>query len=147
SRLFVDRLLGTAVASVPPAQRMAALRLLQPSQDQRADLEQFLRAAATKPLLPALAELADRRHLWVNALRIEGPAEVIQSVELLPWRTSTGKLARWSGLSEEGDADEPPVLMLKPEADKTGDYAKLEMHWKARPDNLEKDAVEYRVSL
>jgi len=147
SRLFVDRLLGTAVASVPPAQRMAALRLLQPSQDQRADLEQFLRAAATKPLLPALAELADRRHLWVNALRIEGPAEVIQSVELLPWRTSTGKLARWSGLSEEGDADDPPVLMLKPEADKTGDYAKLEMHWKARPDNLEKDAVEYRVVI
>ena len=44
-------------------------------------------------------------------------------------------------------ADEPPVLILKPDADKTGDYSKLEVRWKARPENLEKGAVEYRVVI
>ncbi|MGE3540245.1 MAG: ATP-binding protein [Candidatus Tectimicrobiota bacterium] len=147
SRLFVERLLGTSVAGLPPAQRIATLKLLHPTQDQITDLEHALRVAATKPLLPALAELADRKHLWVNALRIEGPAEVILSVELLPWRTNTRKIARWSGLSEDGETDEPPVLILKPDADKTGDYSKLEIRWRARPDNLEKGAVEYRVVI
>ena len=147
SRLFVDRLLGTAVAGLTPTQRIEALKLLDPSEDQIADLERFLRSAATKPLLPGLEELADKEHLWVNALRIEGAAQVIQSIELLAWRTNTGRIAKWSGLIEEGDADQPPVLILNPDADKTGDYSKLEVRWKARPDNLEKGAVEYRVVI
>ena len=46
SRLFVDRLLGTAVAGLPPAQRIAALKLLHPSQDQITDLEHFLRVGS-----------------------------------------------------------------------------------------------------
>ena len=83
----------------------------------------------------------------MNALRIEGATQVIQSIELSSWRTNTGKIAKWSGLVEEGDADEPPVLILKPDAEKTGDYSKLEVKWKARPDNLEKGAVEYRVAI
>ena len=83
SRLFVDRLLGTAVAGLTPAQRVETLKLLNPSEEQITDLERFLRSAAAKPLLSALSELADKTHLWVNALRIEGAAEVIQSIELI----------------------------------------------------------------
>ena len=145
--MFVDRLLGTAVSGLTPARRIEALKLLNPSEQQIEDLERFLRSAATKPLLPALAELADKKHLWVNALRIEGAAQFIQSIELSSWRTNTGRIAKWSGLVEEGDSDEPPVLILKPDAEKTGDYSKLEVKWKARPDNLEKGAVEYRVVI
>jgi len=147
SRRFVDRLLGTGVGRMTPAQRIESLKLLNPSEDQVADLERFLRSAATQPLLPLMAELADRRHLWVNALKIEGAAQVIQSIELLPWRTNTGRIARWSGLIEEGDSNEPPVLVLNPDADKSGDYSKLEVRWKARPDNLEQGAVEYRAVI
>jgi len=147
SWMFVDRLLGTSVSGLTPSTRIEALRLLTPSNEQIRDLEMFLRSAGTKPLIPALAELADKKHLWVNALRIEGAPQFIQSIELSSWRTNTGKIANWSGLVEEGDLNEPPVLILKPDADKTGDYSKLEVKWKARPEHLEKGAVEYRVVI
>lgn len=147
SRLFVDRLLGRAVAGLTPAQRIEALKLLNPSEKQVTDLEGFLRSAATKPLLPALAELADKADLWVNALRVEGSSQIIQSIELMPWRTNTGRVAKWTGLIDGADTEDPPVLVLNPDADKTGDYSKLEVRWKTRPDNLAKGAVEYRVVI
>jgi DNA phosphorothioation-dependent restriction protein DptH len=130
-----------------PAQRIEALKLLDPSDEQITDLERFLRSAAAKPLLPALAELADKTHLWVNSLRIEGAAQTIQSIELVPWRTNTGRIAKWSGLIDGADDGDPPVLVLNPDADKTGDYSKLELRWRARPDNLAKGAVEYRAVI
>ncbi|MFQ5473241.1 MAG: hypothetical protein ACE5FA_10195, partial [Dehalococcoidia bacterium] len=144
--MFVDRLLGTAVSGIAPSGRIEALKLLTPSEQQTQDLERFLRVAATKPLVPALAELASQRHLWVNALTIEGAAQTIQCIELSSWRTRTDRIAKWSGLVEE-DQDGPPVLILKPDADETGDYSKLEVRWKAQPDNLDKNAVEYRVVI
>lgn len=150
SRMFVDRLLGAAVSGLTPARRIESLKLLNPSEQQIGDLERFLRSAGMKPLLPALAELADKKHLWGKALQIEGATQSIQSIELSSWRTNTGRIARWSGLvEEEGASDEPPppVLILNPDAEKTGDYAKLEVKWKARPDNLERGAVEYRVVI
>jgi len=84
SRIFVDRLLGTTVSGLTPARRIEALKLMTPSEQQIGDLEQFVRSAATKPLLPALAELADKKHLWVNALRREVATQSIQSIELSP---------------------------------------------------------------
>ena len=147
SRVFVDRLLGTEVSGHTSTRRIESLRLLHPSEQQSNDLERFLRSAATKPLLPALAELADKKHLWVSVLKIEGAAQSIQSLELSSWRNRNGKIARWSGLVEGDDAQEPPALILKPDAEQTGDYSKLEVRWKARPENLEKGAVEYRVVI
>ena len=120
--------------------------MLNPSENQLVDLELFLSGAATKPFLSALAELVDKPHLWVNVLRIEGAAQVIQSVELSSWRTKNGRVAKWSGLIED-TAEEPPVFIIKPDAEKTGDYSKVEIRWKARPENLEKNAVEYRVAV
>lgn len=147
SRRFVGRLLGAAAAGLTPAQRIESLKLLNPSDDQRADLERFVRSAATKPILVALEELAAKEHLWVNVLRTEAAAQDILSIELVPWRTNTGRIAKWSGLVEDGDPDQPPVLILKSDAERTGDYSKLEVRWKARPDNLERGAVTYRVAI
>lgn len=147
SRLFVDRLLGTGVASLTPAQRIGTLKLLNPSEEQITILERFLRSAATKPLLSALAELADKMDLWINALRIESAAQFIQSIEIVPWRTNTGRIAKWSGLIDLADASDPPVLVLNPDADRTGDYSKLEVRWRAHPDNLAIGTVEYRVVI
>ena len=147
SRIFVERLLGRTVSGISPSQRIESLRLLNPSELQLKDLELFLRHSATKPLLSALAELVTKRHLWVNNLRVEGAAHTINSIELLPWRTNMGKIAKWSGLIEEGEAGAPPVLILEPNADRTGNYSKLEIKWKVRPDNLEKGAVEYRAAI
>ena len=112
SRTFVDRLLGTAVAGLTPAQRIETLKLANPPAESIADLERFLRSASSRPLLPALAELADKPHLWVNALQIEGPAEAIQAIDLVSWRTNAGGIVRWAGLIESPDND-PPVLILR----------------------------------
>ncbi|WP_052344013.1 ATP-binding protein [Kallotenue papyrolyticum] len=147
SWLFVERLLGAAVAGLTPAQRIESLKLLAPSDKQRADLERFVRSAATKPILLALEELADKEHLWINALRTEATAQEIQSIEIVPWRTNTDQITRWSGLVEGEDPDQPPVLILKADAERTGDYSKLEVRWKVRPDNLERGAVTYRVAI
>lgn len=146
SRLFIDRLLGTAFAGQTPAQRVDSLRLLNPSEEQKVELERFLRSAATRPLLTSLEELAEKPNLWVNALKLEGAAQAIQGIELVPWQTRQGKLAKWSGLTDEGE-DEPPVLVLDPKADANGNYSHLEVRWRTRPDNLERDAVQYQVSI
>jgi hypothetical protein len=149
SRLFVDRLLGTAVAGLPPSQRIAALRLQHTTADQQTDLERFLRQAAAEPRQTALERLAERKDLWVGPLQVESSADRIQSITLVPWQTRNAKIAKWSGLIEDAQSDEPrvPVLVLDPDADNTGNYSKLEVRWKARPENLEKGAVEYRVAV
>ncbi len=147
SRFFMDRLLGTDVSGVSPHRRIEGLRLLQPSEEQYRDLEQFLRLADSKPILSALSELAGKDHLWVNSLCREGATHNIQSIDLLPWRTRAGKVARWSGLREGDDPNDPPVLTLNSETRQARDYSQLEVRWKARPDNLEKGAVEYRVEV
>ena len=106
------------VAGLTPAQRIEALKLLDPSEDQRHGSGALPAVGSDQAAPSRLQELADKEHLWVNALRTEGAAQVIQSIELLPWRTNTGKIAKWSGLIEDEDADEPPVLILKPDAEK-----------------------------
>lgn len=147
SRLFVERLLSRSSSGIPPARRIDTLRLLNPASQQMAQLEGFLRHAATKPLISAIADLAIKRPLWVNNLRIEGAAQTIQSIELLSWRTHTGKVAKWSGLIEDPSGNGPPELILKPDAEKTGDYSRLEVKWKVRPENLEKGVAEYRIAI
>ena len=146
SRSFVQRLLGNLSTGLTPAQRIESLRLLEPTEQQLLELERFLRSATTQPLLASMEALADKPYLWINTLTLEGAAQAIQKIEIVPWRTRTGKLAKWSGLTG-GAEDDPPVLILDPEYDTNGNYSRLEIRWKARPDNLEKDAVQYRVAI
>jgi DNA polymerase III delta prime subunit len=146
SRFFVESLLGPGVARLTSQQRIASLKLLDPTPQQLRDLEQFLRLAAKKALLPALSELRDKEHLWVHALRVESGAASIQGLELVPWRTRTGRLAKWSGLVEEASG-EPPSLILQPDAERTGRYSKLEVRWKARPERLQERSIQYRVQV
>jgi DNA phosphorothioation-dependent restriction protein DptH len=147
ARVFVDRLLGTAVAGLSPLQRVDALKLHNPSQQQITELDRFLQSAATEALFTALGKLADKPYLWINVIQLETTAQDIQSIEIIPWRTNTGRIARWTGLVDGEQTDDPPVLILDPDADRTGNYSKLEVRWKAHPDNLEKGAVEYRVVI
>ena len=145
SRRFVDRLLDPGVSERTPAERIDALRLLHPTQKQLTALEKFLREAATLPIRSALPRLVERKYLWVNSLRTEGASDEILTVELLSWRTTRDKMYKWSGLTDRGD--EVPALIVDPEAEQTGKYAKLEVRWKARPKQLAKAAAEYRVAI
>lgn len=147
SRFFVDRLLSRVTASVPPSIRIDQLRLPDASQQPIRELEIFLRNVATKPLLPALAELEGQERLWIHNLKVSGAPDAVEALELLPWRTNTGKVAKWSGLIDDPDGEGPPTLIIKADADKTGEYSKLEVKWRVRPENLDKGAAEYRVSI
>ena len=151
SRRFVDHLLGTAASGLTIPARIESLRL-SATDEQRGDLAVFLHTAETQPLLSALAALADKQQLWVGGLQIES-AHDIQDIELVSWRNRNGTIAKWSGLEpevkslvEESD-QQLPVLFLKPEATSSADYSRLEVRWKARPGNLEKNAVEYHVAV
>ena len=145
SRRLVEHLLGTAGSGLTIPARIESLRLVQLADDGRCDLERFLHAAETRPLLDALAGLADKEHLWAGVLQVEAAHE-IQSIELVPWRNRNGRVARWSGLVEESE-EAPPVLVLKPEAESSGDYSKLEIKWRVRPGNLDKNAADYRIAV
>ena len=145
SHRFADHLLGTAAIGQTIPARIESLRLAKPTDDQRRDLETFLHTAETQPRLSALEKLADGKHLWVGALKMEN-AQAIESIELNSWRNRNGTIAKWSGLVEQAE-DAPPALILKPDAETAADYSTLEIKWKARPGNLEKNAAEYRVAV
>lgn len=147
SRMFVDRLLGTVSATLAPAKRIEAVRLDRNSEREPGDLERFLHSVDARPLPAALEALADKEHLWIGQLRTEPPADSIQGITLTSWRNRNGTIARWSGLIEEAEAEEPPVLVLRPDAEQGGPDSILEVRWKADPANLEKNAAEYRVII
>lgn len=149
SRRFVDQLLGVAAARLTPAQRIASLSMLQPTKDQDAALKTLLREADSMTRKDAMGKLAEREDLWIGRLRVETSAHAIESIALVPWRTKTGTLAKWSGLVEDADSDTAavPRFVLDPDAEKNRNYSNLEVRWNAAPESLEKGSVEYRVAI
>ena len=145
ARMFVDRLLGTAGASLAPSARIEAIRLDGSSERESGKLERFLHFVDTKPLLAALERLAGKEELWIGSLRTERPAQSIQGIDLTSWRNRNGTIARWSGLIE--DTEGPPALVLRTDAAQSGRFSTLEIRWKADPGDVEKNAAEYRVIL
>jgi len=91
SQRFVNSLLRSA-AALTPAARIAGLNLQDPTDEQRRELEGFLYNAGIKPLFSALAELASKQDLWVNAIRLDSRPEIIQGIELISWRNRNGQL-------------------------------------------------------
>lgn len=148
---FVDRLLGTSVSGISTTRRIDSLRLLNPTDQQRRKLEEFLRSASTKLIADALAELGTKEgleELWIGPLNVQLSAESIQKIEIISWRTNAGRIAKWSGLIEESEsAEEPPRFILRPDAEKTGEYSRLEVRWKSHPEHLQPDSVQYRVTI
>ena len=144
ARRFVDRMLGVAAAGLTVPARIASVRIAATG-EQRRDLERFVAQAATRPLRDALQALAGRPRLWVGSLPVH-PGDDIQAVEIVPWRNKNGKVTAWSGLVEppEGGRSE---LVLKPDPRSAKEYSNLEVRWKARPADLEKNVVDYRVAV
>ena len=148
SRFYVERLLGPGSAGLPPGQRIRALDLLDPTQEQLDNLERFLRRAATRPIQKALADLTEHPELWVNVLRMQRDAESVRRVELLSWRTKTGRIAKWSGLIlDERDPNNPPFFIMDPKATSSRSYSKLQIRWQVHPSTLAKGTVQYQVRI
>lgn len=148
SRLFVDRLLGAMVAGQPAGRRVEALKLSGATKEQKEDLQRFLHETASLGAREALERLNDRRQLWIGPLKVEEAPETATGLELISWRGAGGRLLKWSGLVESSDGESSvPVLVLDPNAEETGNYSKLEIRWKAKPENLAKRAAEYQVAI
>ena len=145
SQRLVAHFFGPSASGLMPRERIEAARLLDPTDQQLADLERFIRNAGAQPRQDALAELAAKRNLWVNNLNLEDASTALRSIELMPWRGSTGRLLKWSGLVDPIDSDEPPRLVVDPDPDQ--DKSKLEVRWKTRPADVPKGAAHYRVSV
>ena len=147
SRRFVDRLLDARSIDPTPHQRIAALRLLDPTQTQVQDLTKFLLNAAALPVVEALRQLGDTKHLWVNALKTERVATELLGIDLVPWRGKTGRILKWSGLADRPDDVPQLILPRRDQSDHPGSTARIEVRWKARPGHLPKGAVDYRVEV
>lgn len=142
---LVENLLR-AKASIPPDTRIEEL-LLGLDDRQREDLVDFIRRASASKLREALLELSGlscdsespepMRHLWINNLRF------LRRLRLVPWRTPTGRLVRWSGLSE-GRADPIPELHL-PTLD--GKRNALTVRWNGIPGHLGENRHFYLVRV
>ena len=144
SARFVDRLLGSSASGLMPAERIDALRLVDATPEQRSKLESFLVRGRTLTQQAALERLAHEKHLWINELRVEDSSEDIRAIELQPWRSTAGRVLKWSGLMEI-DPGEPPRLVINPDLEV--DESKLEVRWKTRPAALPKGAVRYRARV
>ena len=147
SRMFVDRLLGPGSSSLSPAARIESIRLDKDSEKDVDNLERFLHRVDTKPLPLALKHLAEAEHLWIGNLRTDRPAKSIQGIDLKLWRSEKGAILKWSGLVVGSDAEEPPAFILRPNAAQIGRFSTLSVKWNADPADLEKNAVEYRISV
>ncbi|MCY4264548.1 MAG: hypothetical protein OXE78_06800 [Gammaproteobacteria bacterium] len=147
SRLFVDRLLGPASLSLSPAARIEAIRLDPDSERKPGELESFLLEVDAKPILTALERLSKIQHLWIGTLKTQGLTGSICNIDLISWRSSNGKIAKWSGLIEEGDAGDPPTLILRSNSAEDGSDANLVVKWKADPPNIGKNSAEYRITV
>jgi len=147
SKLFVDRLLGPGSANQTPGQRVESLNLCRPDPEQRAEMERFLNDSATLPLQMAIESLASLRTIWIGQIFRDLNNATVEKIEMIPWLDRKGKLLKWSGLVAQEDDDAPPELILDPEADRNGNYSKLEVRWRATPNGLEKGAADYRVAI
>ena len=147
SQVFVDRLLSPITVTHQPKVRVELIRLDSESDQRKGELVKFLHEADTRPLHEALSLLQSRKSLWIGNLRREPPAKTIKQINLTPWRGHTGGLLKWSGLRETGEINDPPELILANDGSQYKNSPQLEVRWKVEPVELEKNSVEYRVSI
>jgi hypothetical protein len=146
---LVERLLLATGASQTPSSRVASLLLKDPSPEQSRDLESFVRSAAGRRWTEAILDLKSKHHLWLNKLDpgFFGSSKLV-SLELAKWRTRPdAKPQAWSGLTMSEADDQMLKIVINPEPISAKDRSKLEVRWRAVPEGLTRDAVQYTVTV
>ncbi len=147
SSLFMDRLLDHSVAGVMPSQRIDSLNMNHNSDEALNELQKFLQSASVKPLRKALQELSEKEHLWLHSLNVILDTDELKGFVLTPWRSTTGKILKWSGLTETRNPNNPPQLIVNLKAHTQKEASKLMVRWKTVPSKLEANSVQFHVAI
>lgn len=143
---LVERLLLQRRANTTAESLVEGLMLIEPTEQQRKDLIQFVRECSNLSLIDAIEKLKVMSHLWLNNLK---PGifdqNTIQQIEIVPWRGRNDRPSAWSGLIK--DDDNRLRFILDPNETGTSKQSKLEVRWKALPEGLTKGSVEYAVTI
>jgi len=144
SSRLVERLLLGVGEERTPASRVRSLLLVDPTSREIEDLENIVRIAMNQPVVFVLRDIEKKPHLWINAINPGFHSQELQQIKLKPWRLSTGKLAKWSGLTVGTPL---PSFLLRPGDVPTAKQPKLEIRFETLPADLPKGSVEYRISV
>ena len=88
--------------------------------------------------------LEGRSYLWLNAIKTGFLSEQLQKINLKSWRLGSGKVAKWSGLS---DGDPLPRFQRESGDIPTAKQPKIEIRFETLPIDLPKNSIEYRISV
>ncbi len=146
---LVERLLPRQGNRLSPDARVAALRLPKKQADEARELVNFLGEAEPLTRLDSLKLLESKDTLWINRLQ-PGVFETqsLTRISWTPWRGTTGRLLKWSGLMENADQRLEFRLMAdSANSDDPKDRARLEVRWKTDPASLPKGAVDYQIEI
>jgi len=144
-RMVERLLLGTGTEKTASA-CVESLLLLDPSHSQQHDLERTATEASRRPVAEILHKIADQEHLWIRELDPKFLSQELQAIEIKDWRSRTGSLYKWSGLTD-GDEGELPQFVLNREIRDTAKQPRLHVRFTTLPTEIPKGAIEFRVSV
>ncbi len=117
------------------------------SDQQKKDLTELIREASSRPWRESALIVTEKENLWLNCLN---PGifdlDILQKIEIIPWRSKNQKPTVWSGLKllKDGGLLE---FVINREAVKKTRGSKLEIRWKTSPENLAHGACEYNIQI
>lgn len=142
SGLMVEKLLLPPATSESPPIRIAGLVLGQATQEALDALEQLLRRAGGLSRSAVLAEAAGNALLWLGNLKPGFLTNKLSEIEIVPWRQSSGKLLKWSGLTQHADEALPQFVI-----DRENPRCQLQVRWRVRPEHLPRGAATFEVRV
>jgi DNA phosphorothioation-dependent restriction protein DptH len=143
----LERLVLRSSSDTTAESKVDGLILVDPTEEQRRALIEFVRESTKLSLFDAIAALHDKPNLWLNNLKPGIFAQdTLQKIEIVPWRGKNDRPMAWSGLTL---LDETGRLrfILDPNQTATKKQSKLEIRWKGLPDELNKGAADYTVTI
>ncbi|MFQ3573662.1 MAG: hypothetical protein SNJ53_03410 [Thermodesulfovibrionales bacterium] len=139
SLILVQQLILNSRSNLTVEEMISSLLLINPTHQQKISLTDYLRSAISKPFNEALDDLRDKPELWLNRLQFGIFSEQdIQRIEIIPWRGKQSKPLTWSGLRLNNQG------MLEFNLNQE---AKLEVRWKSIPQGLNRDAVQFNITV
>lgn len=143
SRMLVERLLLPPATARVPTLRVAGLALENPAPEVLSELEELLRlAGGTTARAGILHRATANPQLWLGNLRPGFLTNKLQEIELVSWRSRSGAIAKWSGLTQDQDEQLPRFII-----DKQNPKCRLKVCWLVRPEGLPKGSVTFLVRV